>query len=195
MTETRQTVAEPLKDEAAASAPRLNKSQDAQVESIMAEHEAALLRYAMRLVNSSHAAQDVVQNVFIKLFKEFSQGSKPSAQIRAWLFRVTHNEAVDYIRRESRFRNMQSRFKDEEDSREPHDPAPARDKQEKLRMVLDCLDVLSESEKQVVLLRLDEGLSYKEIAMITGRTVGNVGNLLHHSVKKLGNKMKQRGVS
>jgi RNA polymerase sigma-70 factor (ECF subfamily) len=180
-------------DEKAEPLPPLKNQADL-IESLMAEHEASLLRYAMRLVNSSHAAQDVVQNVFIKLFKEFSPGSKPGAQIRAWLFRVTHNEAVDYIRRESRFRNMQDRFKEEEAAREPEDPVPARDKNEQLKMVLSCLDVLTEREKQIVLLRLDEGLSYKEIATITDRTVGNVGNILHHSIKKLSNKMKQRGV-
>lgn len=186
MTETRQKVAEPKSTEM--------KAHEDLVESLMSEYETPLLRYAMRLVNSQHAAQDVVQNVFIKLFKGFSSEQKPSAQIRAWLFRVTHNEAVDYIRRESRFRNMQSRFSEEEQAREPVKARPGKDKEERLRMVLDCIDILNEREKQIVLLRLDQGLSYKEISEITGRTVGNVGNILHHAVKKLSNKLKRRGV-
>ena len=56
-------------------------------------------------------------------------------------------------------------------------------------MVLTELRRLHEREQQVVLLRLQEGLSYKEIAEVTGRTEGNVGNILHHAVKKLSKRL------
>jgi DNA-directed RNA polymerase specialized sigma24 family protein len=45
-----------------------------------------------------------------------------------------------------------------------------------------------------VILRLQEGLSYQEIAGITGRTEGNVGCILHHAVKKIAAGLKKSGV-
>ena len=72
-------------------------------EAVMEAHEGALLRYATGLLRDAHAAQDLVQNVFVKLFR-----SRPAARgaaaysVRAWLYRVAHNEAVDYLRHEGR---------------------------------------------------------------------------------------------
>ena len=163
------------------------------LEQLMEQYDSALLRYAMRILNSREAAQDVVQNTFIKLFKGLEDGMEPSDKVRAWLYRVTHNEAVDYIRRESRFRAMQDRYQDALDHGGNEGEGERRESQKD--QVLRHLAKLDEKEQQVVLLRLEEGLSYKEIAEVTGRTVGNVGNLLHHSVKKLSGYLVKERVS
>jgi RNA polymerase sigma factor (sigma-70 family) len=156
-------------------------------EAVMAAHEQALLRYATGILGNASAAQDVVQNAFIKLFRHWHPGLKPSRSIRPWLYRVTHNEAVDFIRRESRLRLLHLR--------QAQDPAfsdslraagnPGEAQAEKMRLVLNCLDELTAREKQVLLLRLQEGLSYQEISLVTGRSTGNVGCLLHNAVKKI----------
>ena len=73
-----------------------------QMEAIVAEHETALLRYATRILDNPAAAEDVVQNVFVKLFEKWKKGSRSSDKLRSWLYRVIHNEAVDFIRSESR---------------------------------------------------------------------------------------------
>jgi len=62
---------------------------------------------------------------------------------------------------------------------------PGAEQIDQMNLVLANLRKLDLAERQVVLLRLQEGLSYKEISRITGRTEGNVGCLLHHAVKKL----------
>ena len=163
------------------------------LEQLMEQYDSALLRYAMRILNSREAAQDVVQNTFIKLFKGLEDGMEPSDKVRAWLYRVTHNEAIDYIRRESRFRAMQDRYQDAIEHGGADGDGERRETQKDL--VLRFLGKLDEKEQQVVLLRLEEDMSYKEIAEVTGRTVGNVGNVLHHSVKKLSGYLKKERVS
>lgn len=156
-----------------------------QMNLVLKEYEAPLLRYAARILHNDDAsAQDVVQNVFIKLFKQWKPGTHPSARLKGWLFRVTHNEAVDLIRKESRRRDLHDR--------QLHEPtqcadaahcAPSHD--ERKDLVLSLLNRLHPREQQIVVLRLQQGLSYEEIAGITGRSRGNVGNILHHAVKKL----------
>lgn len=169
------------------------QSRATQMEAIMSEHETALLRYAARILNNPVSAQDVVQNVFIKLFKGWEEGFQPSKDMKAWLYKVTHNEAVDYIRRESRLSVLHEKEAEErqvqcEDGRN----CPATFEEQKA-MVLRFLKKLDPREQQVVLLRLEEGLSYREISLITGRSEGNVGNILHHAVKKLSNSLRQAG--
>jgi len=152
------------------------------MESIVTAHEGALLRYATGILNDSHAAQDVVQNTFIKLFKLWKPGAKPSDSLRAWLYRVTHNEAVDYIRRQQRINLLHSRHAEE--AAAASDPRPGM--AEKMELVMAGIRRLDAPEQQVLLLRLQEGLSYQEISKVTGRSEGNVGCILHHAVKKLG---------
>ena len=162
------------------------------MEAIVAEYETGLLRYAARLVNNPVTAQDVVQNVFIKLAKGWKDGAKPNGKLKGWLYRVTHNEAVDFIRRESRLRVLHDKHAEERKIDCPdgvHCPAEPDDRKEK---VLKELKTLHPREQRVIILRLEQGLSYGEIAKITGRSLGNVGNILHHAVRKLGERMKER---
>ena len=162
------------------------------MEAIVAEHETALLRYATRIVNNPITAQDVVQNVFIKLFQVWRQGTHPSDRLKGWLYRVTHNEAVDHIRRESRLRVLHEKEAAEKAGEPCADGVHcATTQDERRQLVLMHLRKLHPREQQVVLLRLEEGLSYEEISRITGRTEGNVGNILHHAVRKLSQSMKR----
>jgi len=163
------------------------------MEVIVSQHETALLQYAARLVNSPATAQDVVQNVFIKLFKNWDGESKPSKSIKSWLFRVTHNEAVDFIRRESRLTLLHKKHAEEQElARKGRNSGNLEE--DRKAAVLRHLKTLHPREQQVILLRLEQGLSYKDIAAVTGHNESYVGNILHHSVRKLSTVLQQEGV-
>lgn len=175
-------------DESEAS-PRSRRQQ--RLEEAVAAFETPLLRYAARLLNNAAMAQDVVQNVFIKLFRQWPAGMQADQRLKGWLFRVTHNEAVDMIRAEERHRRLHRR-----QAADPvfcddglHCDPPA---DERVALVLGRLGVLALPERQVLLLRLQEGLSYEEIADITGHSSGYVGCLLHHAVKKISASLKRK---
>jgi len=168
-----------------------NNSHLAEMETIVKEHETQLLRYAARIVNNPTIAQDVVQNTFIKLFKAWEPGTRPNAQLKSWLYRVAHNEAVDHIRKESRMKVLHKSESEENVKNCPdghHCPSTFESKKE---MVLNLMGRLKPHEQQVILLRMDQGLSYREISDITGRSEGNVGNILHHAVKQLSELIKR----
>ena len=171
-----------------------NQDRVLQMEAIVAEYEIGLLRYATRILRDATTAEDVVQNAFIKLSRLWETGTRPTDKLKGWLYRVTHNEAVDYIRRESRLRVLHDKDAEENEKHCPdgrHCPAAG---DERHTQVLGHLDKLKPREQQVVLLRLEEGLSYKEISEIMGRSVGNIGNILHHAVKKLSDILKREGI-
>lgn len=163
----------------------------AMMELIVNEHETPLLRYATRILSDAAAAQDVVQNVFVKLFREWRKGQRPSERLKGWLYRVAHNEAIDHMRRESRLRVLHEKHAEEQASGSDGIHCRAA-LEEKHRVVLSELKRLHPREQQIVLLRLEEGLSYTEIARITGRSEGNVGNILHHAVRKLSVRLKEQ---
>ena len=161
---------------------------------IMTQHESALLRYATRLVNDPNAAQDVVQDVFLKLLRGWRDGAKPAPQLTGWLYRVTHNLAVDYIRHESRLRVLHRSHADEQlpsQAAHQHEELQRRDT---MKMTLLHLRKLEPNEQQVVILRLQEGMSYRQIGEITKQSEGNVGFILHNAVKKLTQSLARAGI-
>lgn len=162
-------------------------------EAVMAAHEGALLRYATGLLRDAHAAQDVVQNAFIKLFRRQPQaGGVALAAVRAWLFRVTHNEAIDYLRHKKRVLVLHEGHGQEEALRNEYGSGKeGTEKAARMELVLQCVDQLDVAEREVLLLRLQEGLSYEAISRVTGRTEGNIGCLLHHAVRKTGKMVRQ----
>ena len=167
--------------------------REAQMSAVMTEFEAPLLRYAARILNNHATAEDVVQNAFIKLFKAWPPGSRPTGKIKAWLYRVTHNEAVDVIRRESRLKLLHKKQAAEMATVCLDGVHCDGDEQERKALVLTYLKKLHPREQQVVLLRLEEGLSYRGISEVTGRSEGNVGNILHHAVRKLSQNLQEAG--
>lgn len=166
----------------------------AEAETIVARYERALLRYATRLLNDADAAQDVVQEAFIRLFRRRAPPWPDDGRIRQWLYRTTHNAAIDFIRSEQRRRDLHERDALERS----HSSAPvAADRLEtadRHRLVLQFVARLDPSEREVLLLRLQEGLSYAEIARATGRRVGTVGCLLHTATRKLAEGLRRAGV-
>jgi RNA polymerase sigma-70 factor (ECF subfamily) len=156
-----------------------------QIEAVVREYQQPLLRYATRLLRNGTLAQDVVQGAFIKLFRQWQPSQRAGPSLKQWLFRVTHNEAVDMIRAEEARRRMHERSAEE--------PPPSNDggaAEERHARVLASLHVLTSGQRQVVLLRLQQGMSYDEIAAVTNRPRNTVGVMLHQAVKKLSEKLR-----
>lgn len=158
------------------------------LESVMEQYQAALLRYATRVLNNEDAAQDVVQEAFIRLHGNMEKIAQRGVQLKGWLFRTTHNAAVDYIRKESRLRLLHQR--------QAKQPKPYADDcdDERKELVLQRLNILKPKEREVLVLRLQEGMSYKEIAAVLERSEGYVGTLIHTATKKLTSSLRQAGV-
>ena len=158
---------------------------------VVSEYESALLRYATRIVRDSDAAQDVVQDAFIRLFKSWPDELAPSPRISSWLYRVTHNRAVDYLRKESRRRLLHLRHAEEKVDFVPPNRGRAFSISEGAEKAVAAMRSLSLRDQQLVILKVYEEKSYREISEITGLTVSNVGYILHHAMKKMAAELKE----
>lgn len=155
---------------------------------VMDAMEQPLLRYACRLLRDDERSRDVVQEAFMRLIEHLRRDGCFSGQVRPWLYRVTHNLAMDVLRRAGREVTMDDAPEGDD---EPHPrelgemPAPDHARRDAGRLAWKFLSYLNERERQVVLLKVEEELSYQEIAEIVQTSAGNVGYILHHALKKL----------
>lgn len=148
-------------------------------------YQGLLLRYAARMLTSRASAEDVVQNAFLKCASHWKGPMRPSDDLVAWLYRVVHNEALDQIRRERRRWSLHRRHAEEQpETVEPGAGRPA-EPSDAAAAAAAALAILSERERHLVTLKVYEEKSYKEIAELTGLSIGNVGFILHGAMKKL----------
>ncbi len=145
-------------------------------------HEAALLRYCTRLLSDPDAARDVVQEAFLELCK--AKRSQVEEHLAPWLFRVCRNRVLDLRRKEKR---MQALSEEQGNAIESTQPSPQTiiEQQQGAATLLGMVKELPDNQQEVVYLRFHAGLSYKEIAEVTGHSVSNVGVLIHTAVRSI----------
>ena len=163
------------------------------LEGVVEQYQSGLLRYASRVLNNEDAAQDVVQETFIRLHGHWQRVAARRVPLKGWLFRTVHNTAVDYIRKESRRRLLHQKQSSQSRSYST-DNTDRRDRDERHELVLRHLHVLKPTERAVLVLRLQEEMSYREIAGVIKRSEGYVGTLIHAATKKLTQSLQQAGV-
>ncbi|GAB1444535.1 RNA polymerase sigma factor [Flammeovirgaceae bacterium] len=123
-----------------------------------------LFRFALKLLNNSEEAEDVVQEVLIKVWN----GRASMNQVQnweAWCMRLTKNLAFDRIRAQKRKSTdlMEIGFEVKQDEPSPHDKAEIT---ESMQQVNRLIASLPEKQRQVIHLRDVEGYSYNEIVEI-----------------------------
>ncbi len=159
-----------------------NDSKAEWVRSAMAEHAGPLTRYAARITGDIERARDVVQDTFLKLCA--ADRAKIDCRLAPWLFTVCRNRALDVCRKERRMSLLTEGHAAALASAAPG-PAAVAERHETHGRVLRVLDTLPEKQQEVVRLKFQNGLSYKEISAVTGFTVSNVGFLLHTAIKTI----------
>jgi len=149
-------------------------------------YEGKLLRYAQHMTGNLELAREVVQDTFLKLCNETPAEVDP--RLAPWLFTVCRNRAVDVIRKEKRMKSITQQQAEQEPA--PGDSAPAAaENRENAIHVLQLVDGLSENQREVIRLKFQSGLSYREISEITSLSVSNVGYLLHTAVQRIRTKL------
>ncbi len=172
--------------------------------------ETPLLAYAMRLTRQPEAAEDCVQEAFLRLQPRLAAGEVQEP--RAWLYRTIHNLAMSGHRAARRVVPFEAPTQPNAASTSTEtplspaetlaDPRPLPDDEVErheaaglTRLVLDRLEKSDPRAARLVRLKFNDSLSYKEIAERTGLTVGNVGYLLHHALKTLAVELASAGLT
>ena len=151
------------------------------------EHD--LLRYAFYLTGRREVAEEIVQDVFLQLYKRWTDISNP----KAWLYRSARNKAFNYAR-DNRREVLGNHTASDHTESPQASPQIAMEKLETTATLRKLLAELDESDQELVKLKYFEGLKYREISERTGLTVSNVGYRLHHILKDLSGKLRPMGI-
>ncbi|MCE3007740.1 MAG: sigma-70 family RNA polymerase sigma factor [Bacteroidetes bacterium] len=154
-----------------------------QFEDLIPTYGPRLYAHIRRMVVDHAVADDLLQNVWLKAWKNRS-AFRGDSQPATWLFRIAHNEALDHLRREKKRRQLAP------------DAATAwltsqatqafsPDADETIQLLHKAVHTLPERQRTVFEFRYFEELSYEEISNITGTTVGSLKASYHHAVKKI----------
>lgn len=152
------------------------------VKQAVTDYESQLTAYAMTILHDHDRARDVVQDTFVRLSKQ--EPEKMKNGLKSWLFTVCRNRSFDILRKEKRMNPLEDEYLKVLPAPE-ESPAVIADLDERHRQVQSYLHRLTDNQRAVIILKFQEGLSYKEISSRTGLSSGNVGFLLHAGLKRL----------
>lgn len=174
---TARTPTETVSDAALAAAYRTGDERAAA--ELVRRHAAALGRF----LHSSGASEvdDLVQETFFRAFRALDRW-RGEASFRAWLFTIGSNLLRDDFRRRKGRRLVSIEDRDLPDRADPHADLAASETAERIRRGLGRLPRL---QREVFLLRTQEGSDYEQIAAALGTTPGAARVHYHHAVKRL----------
>ena len=165
------------------------KSGDAEAFRLLVEqHSRTIFRVAYRMTGNEHDADDVVQDTFLKAYKQLGRFEE-RANFGTWLHRIAINCSLDLLR--ARGRHDKHHVSDEDDSMsrtiQTDEPQPDRllMSAELQRHVVAALDRLSGNERTAFMLRHYEGMPVEEIGKTLGIQVNAAKHTIFRAVRKL----------
>jgi len=161
-------------------------------------YAAVIYRMALRIVKNPELAEEVVQEVFWRVWRRSGSFERERGRVAQWLFGVAHNLCIDELRR------MRSRpvpvYEDTEHPLIQQLPDERTDvagevwHAEQRRVIADVLDQLPEAQRQAIELAYFGGLSHQEIAMRLNRPLGTIKTRVRLGLHKLKSLLTARGL-
>jgi RNA polymerase sigma-70 factor, ECF subfamily len=143
-------------------------------------HSPEIFRYAYRMLDDKNLAEDCVADTFLRLLIAVRGGILPD-NIRAYLYRISHNWIIDYQRRRPAQTSLQENFHTDPNGNPAHLLAGESDRQR----IRSALLRLPAEQRQVIELRFVENWSHSEVAAAIGKTIEATRALQHRAVEAL----------
>ena len=171
---------------------------------LLAAYQKPVYNLALRMTGSPDDALDLSQEAFLRAWRGLS-GYRFDASFSTWLYRLTGNVCIDFLRRRKKEKTIPLYYTDEENEEQelprpptplPH-PAPATEDQALLRLeqsqVAEAMAKLEPEYRQALILRVIDGLSYAEIAAATDVPEGTVKSRIARAREKMRRLLKKTG--
>ena len=153
-------------------------------EQLMLLHQKAVYNICYRMAGNAEDALDLSQEVFLKLWRTLEQYQFDAA-FSTWLYRMTQNACIDFLRRQKRQQHASLTVSDDEAAGKElsvPDPAPLPEDRvifnEKQEAIRTAMNDLPPDFREVLELRVVRNLPYEQIAQIMGLPVGTVKSRL-----------------
>ena len=155
---------------------------------LISQYKERLYWHIRKIVISHADTDDVLQNTFIKVFKSVDN-FKQESKLYSWLYRIATNEAITFINKRAKQRNLDiSELNEVLASNLVSDPYYSGDK---IQLILQkAIATLPQKQRLVFNMKYFDDLKYNEISEILETSVGALKASYHHAVKKIENYIK-----
>ena len=191
----------------AASPARMLAAQDSSDEALVAliaqrdkralqqlysRHHVRIYRFALRFLNDEAAAEDIVSEVFIDVWRQ-AERFEGRSQVTTWLLAIARNKALSMLRRRS---NEELDDEVAEFIEDPSDnPEVAMLKSQRASVLQDCLTQLSPAHREIVDLVYYHEKSVEEVAEIISVPANTVKTRMFYARKRIGELMAAKGIN
>lgn len=149
---------------------------------LMLSYKDKLYGYIFRFTYSKPTSDDILQDVLIKIWKGFRKYDEKK-KFSAWIFTIAHNTIIDHSKTKRNYELMENfELLQSASSSNPHESFVKEEREQILEIALISLP---EKQREVFVLRKNSGMTFKEIAELTGEPLNTVLGHMHYAVKKL----------
>ena len=174
---------------------RLKKGDQRAFEQVVNLNKDKLLRLAMGFVHDFHQAEDIVQEVFIKLWQNIEHWQEGKAKLSTWLYKVTVNQAINQLRNKKKTSNLidigEFVREDEQGNIEVQlldnsaDSQKIIENKELAKILRLAINSLPRKQRIAFVLSKYQNMSSREIAEVMDITVSNVDVIIYRAKKNL----------
>ncbi|MBU5594259.1 sigma-70 family RNA polymerase sigma factor [Amphibacillus sp. MSJ-3] len=157
--------------------------------SLYDQYHVDLYQYVYYMVKNQHVAEDIVQEVYIKVLKSYKNFRGESSE-KTWLFSIARHTTMDYFRKQQRQQNKLANFFNKDQNMaliKDQDPLPDEIVQlnDEMKRIYQLLDYCTLDQKNVLILRYIQSLSIHETAQILEWSESKVKTTQYRAIKKL----------
>ena len=171
---------------------RLKQKDEEAFRIIFNDNQKKVINACYRLVNDKDVAQDLTQEVFIKVWSSIDK-FRSDSKLSTWIYRIAVTSSLDYLHAQKRKKRLAflKYFSEDEkkqfEIKSPNEQNPDRliENEERFKVLNNALNKLPENQRISFLLSKDEEMSSKEIAEILNISVSAVVSLIHRAKKNL----------
>jgi RNA polymerase sigma-70 factor (ECF subfamily) len=175
----------------------------AAMEALYLRYRQSVYSWLLRMTGDAAEAEDIYQDVWLKVIRSASD-YRPG-NFRAWLWQIVRNKTTDCMRKKSPSLVLdapvcadgegEQTVIDQLSDDEAADALMQIEEYERRRMACDAIDALPSAQREVVLMRINGELSFKEIADMLAAPIGTVLARMHNAVENLKKALAEKGVS
>ena len=170
-----------IKDQFNKQAEALQKGDTHAAERIFDHFSRPIYAFFMARIRHKETAQDLTQEVFLKVIKSIEQFDRKSGDFTAWIWQIARNSAIDYFRHKK-----PSYLSDLPDEGSNITEERARsDESAKVREIMTIVEKFSTDEQELFQLHFVVDMSYTDLARVTGKTQSALRVSIHRLRKKL----------
>jgi len=147
------------------------------------EHFDKIYRYVYLRLGNQAEAEDLTQEVFVKALEAIGSYKWRSLPFASWLFRIAHNQVIDYSRKESKAEKVA--LENDVASFDEPNPEVIAEREFEIEELVDNIKKLPPAQREVISLRFGAELSIAEVAKALGKSPGTIKALQYNGIVAL----------